>query len=728
MVVGQSIDRQVGRLRLRGQAKYAADFDLPNMAYAALVQSTISAGTIIAIDTSDARAMPGVLEIITTENADKLQLPAAAGQAVLFPLLQSNDVLYNGQHIGLVIAETSRQARAAAAKVMVRYQPADAMTMMDSVPGEPYEPNNFANGQTKADSRTGDPEGAMARAAVRVDATYQTPIGHHNPMEPHTTIANWTGDRLTVWTATQGISGARETMAGLFGLPKKNVTIICPFVGGGFGAMGNSWPPATLAAMAARRVQRPVKLEVTREQMFTSAGYRPRTFQRLRLAADRDGKLLAIRHDVLTRMSRPEPGEFAEPVAMATRMLYACDNISTSHRLVSVGQGPATSVRVPAEAAGNFALESAMDELAAALNLDPIELRLRNYADADATTGKPFASKALRACYQQGAEAFGWNNRTAQPGSMRDGRVLIGMGMATSSHPTNRLPASASVRLSPDGTALVRAGTREIGTGTDTMMAQTAADELGLPVERVRVDLGDSRLPPAPGSRRPATAASVLPAVRDAAAQVREKIFALTRSHGSAAWQAPGARQLSDGIVRRPGGEIRVAEVMARGGVPFVEAASDVKSDAAAEQYASHAFGAQFCEVRIDMALRTIKLSRWLGAFDCGRVIDAKTARSQLVGGITLGIGMALLEETRVDPEAGRTVNVADYLSPANADVPKIETIVIETPNRVATPLRAKGIGALPTVGVAAAIANAVYHATGTRVRELPIRLDKLVA
>ncbi len=525
MFVGQSIDRRDAHLKVRGQAKYAGEFKLANMAYAVLVQSTIAAGSVIGFNTATAREMSGVIDIITTENADKLQVRAAAQQTVLFPLLQSNEVLFNGQHLGIVIAETSGQARAAAAKVAVRYQPAEAVTMMDAALGQAYAPKNFRNGQTTADSKTGDPDAAFAAAAVHVDATYQTPIEHHNPMEPHVTIADWNGDQLTVWTATQGISGARETIAGLFGLPKQNVTIICPFVGGGFGSKGNTWPPATIAAMAARRVNRPVKLEVTREQMFTSNGYRPRTIQHLRLGADRDGRLLAISHDGLTQMSRPEAGEFAEPVAMVSRMLYACANISTSHRLVSVNQGLPTYMRAPGEASGNFALESAMDELAVALEMDPLELRLRNYADADATTRKPFASKGLRACYERGAEAFGWHNRVAQPGSMRDGRTLIGMGMATATYPTNRMAASASVRLSPDGTALVRSGTQDIGTGTYTTMAQIAADELGLPLARVRVELGDSRLPPAPVSGGSMTTASVLPAVRDAAAQVRDKIL-----------------------------------------------------------------------------------------------------------------------------------------------------------------------------------------------------------
>jgi xanthine dehydrogenase YagR molybdenum-binding subunit len=476
--------------------------------------------------------------------------------------------------------------------------------------------------------------------------------------------------------------------------------------------------------MAARRVKRPVKLEVTRRQMFTSNGYRPRTIQKLKLAADASGKLLAIRHDGLSQMSQPEIGEFTESVALASRMLYACPNISTSHRLVSVNQGLPTYMRAPGEASGNFALESGMDELAAALKIDPVELRLRNYSDVDATSGKPFASKGLRECYQKAADAFGWARRNPVPRSMRDGPVLIGMGMATSTYPTNRMPASASVRYQSDGTVLVLSGTQDIGTGTYTTMAEIAADELGLSIDRVRVGLGDSQLPPAPVSGGSMTSASVLPAVKDAAAQVRDKLFALAGANSG------GERRLDNGMIRGAGGDVSVTDVMTRGGVQSVEATAEAKPNPDADKYARHAFGAQFAEVRIDPELRTIKVSRWVGAFDCGKVVNAKTARSQLIGGIVFGIGMALMEETRIDPELGRPVNanIADYLVPVNADIPDIETIMVESPDLVTTPLGIKGIGELPTVGVAAAIANAVYHATGTRVRALPIRLDKLLA
>ena len=453
MIVGQSIDRQDGRPKVMGRARYAAEFKPPNMVHAVLVQSTVAAGVVASIDTTAAKAMPGVSRIITSTNAEKLNLK---GASVLQPLLQTNEIFYNGQHVAIVIAATLQQAQSAAARVRVRYTSAEAATTMDAALNRAAVPKHFSNGRAEPDSRTGDPDAAMANAAARVEATYTTPIEHHNPMEPHATIASWDGDRLTVWTATQGISGAQQTLASLFGVAKGNVTIICPFVGGGFGSKGTTWPPVALAAMAAREVNRPVKLEVTRQQMFTSNGFRARTIQKLKLAADKDGKLLAVQHDGLTQTSMPEVGEFAEAVGLASRMLYACPNIATSHRVVAINQGLPTYMRAPGEASGMFALESAMDELAVRLDMDPVALRLANYADADATSGKPFSSKGPHECYEKGAAAFGWRKRTPAPGSMRDGRVLIGLGMATATYPTNRSPASAQIRMMADGTAVVR--------------------------------------------------------------------------------------------------------------------------------------------------------------------------------------------------------------------------------------------------------------------------------
>jgi xanthine dehydrogenase YagR molybdenum-binding subunit len=725
MNFGQAIDRKDGHLKVTGQAKYAAEFAAPNMAHAVMVQSTIAAGTVASYELKDAQGMPGVLAILTPSNAGTLHVGAPAA------LLRNKTVLYNGETIALVIADTLQRAQAAAAAVRVHYTEGEAATHMDAVLHNKFEPKEFANGRAKPDSAKGDAESALRQSATRVDARYITPIEHHNPMEPHATIARWDGDKLTVWTTTQGISAAQKSLAAMFELDPKNVTVVCPFVGGGFGCKGNTWPPAILAAMAARQVGRPVKLEVTREQMFTSNGYRPRTIQHVQLGADAQGKLLAVSHDALTQNSAPEVGEFAEPVGLIARMLYASPNIATSHRLVGVNQGLPTFMRAPGEASGSFALESAMDELAVAAKIDPMALRLSNYTDHDATDGKPFASKGLRACYEKGAAAFGWDQRTAEPSSMRDGRTLIGWGMATTTYPTNRMASAASVRLLADGTALVRSGTQDIGTGTYTTMAQIAGDELGLPTEKVHAELGDSRFPAASISGGSMTSASVLPAVQEAARQAKAKLIGLAMQQ-RAEWHnlEESAFTLRDGAIHHGDDAVPVGSILQAAGVDHVEGHDDAKPSPDADKYSRHSFGAHFAEVRIDPDLRTIRVSRWVGAFDCGRLINAKTGRSQLIGGIVFGIGMALMEETRVDIRTGRYVNanIADYLVPVCADVPEIETIAIDAPDTISSPLGIKGIGELPTVGVAAAIANAVYHATGIRVRELPIRLDKILA
>jgi len=575
---------------------------------------------------------------------------------------------------------------------------------MDAVLGQAYTPKSFRNGTRPADSRRGDPDSAFDEGVVKVDATYITPIEHHNPMEPHATIARWDGNRLTVWTATQGISGAQQTLASLFGIDQADVHVICPYVGGGFGCKGNTWPPATLAAMAAKVVGKPVKLAVTRAQMFTSNGYRPRTVQKLRFAADEQGHLVSMRHDGFSQMSQPALGEFSEPVGLATEMLYACPNVAVTHRLVATHASLPTYMRAPGLASGNFALESAIDELAVALRQDPLEFRLRNYAEQEPHQNRPFASKALRECYSQGAEAFGWSRRSHEPRSMRDGNVLIGWGMATSTYPTHRMPAAVRVRVGANGTALVQVGTQDLGTGTYTVMSQIAADELGIPVERIQFELGDSAFPHAPVSGGSMTVASVGPAVKAACEAVRAKLQA-----------DPGAS---------------LPELLARHNMEFVEGTSEAKPGDEEKHYAMHAFGAQFAEVRIDADLGEIRVSRFVGAFDAGRVMNAKTARSQLIGGIVYGLGIALLEETHVDGESGRIVNanIAEYLVPVNADVPDIQTIIVPNDELISNPLGAKGIGELPMVGVAAAVANAVYHATGVRVRKVPIRIEDLLA
>jgi xanthine dehydrogenase YagR molybdenum-binding subunit len=730
-MIGQPINRIDGHLKVTGAAKYAAEFRVPNVVHAVLVQSTIAAGSIKDFDLQEARGLPGVLAIITPDNATRLTFPEKVQQAIKGPLLQNKDILFNGQHVAVVVAETLEQAQAAAAAVRVTYNHGEASTSMDAMLGQAYVPKRFRGGQRSPDSNRGDPDGTFNSGAAKLDTTYITPIEHHNPMEPHATIAAWDGGKLTVWTSTQGISGAQATLAGQFGIDKADVRVLCPYLGAGFGSKGNTWPPAVLAAMAARIVQRPVKLVLSRAQMYTSNGYRPRTVQKLKIAADINGSLVSMRHDSFNSMSQPALGEYSEGAALATEMLYACPNLAVTHRLVALNMSLPTYMRAPGEAPGVFALESAMDEMAAALKMDPIAFRLQNYTETDQHENKPFASKALRACYEQGARAFGWDKRSAEPRSMRDGNILIGWGFATSTYPTNRQPSAVKARMDRNGDVVVQCGTQDLGTGTYTVMTQVASDALGIPMQRIRFELGDSDLPPAPVSGGSQTVASVAPSVQAACQALLEKIKDMALADGKTGWQGQSrdGLQVRDGVVTGADRRVPVAALMQRANQPFIEAEAKTQPGEEKQKYSMHAFGAQFAEVRVDPDLGEIRVTRFLGAFDAGHVLNPKTARSQLIGGITYGIGMALLEETLVDPETGRIVNanVAEYVMPVNADIPDIQTLVVADDDTNSNPLGAKGIGELPMVGVAAAIANAVYHATGVRVRKVPIRIEDVL-
>ena len=731
MYIGQGIIRQDGKLKVTGQARYAAEFEVPGCVHAVLIQSTIPAGSIAGYDTAAAERMPGVLAIITHQNAGALNQKKAAQQTVTHPFLQDGRIVYNGQHVAVAVADTFERATAAAAAVRVRTTPAPAVTIMDeNVLGRAYKPKHFQNGEKSPDVGRGDADGAFSSAPVKIEATYETPVEHHNPMEPHATIAYWRGDTLAVWTATQGISGAQETLASAFGLPKESVTVVCPYVGGGFGCKGNTWPPAVIAALAARHVSRPVKLVVTREQMFTSNGYRPKTIQKIKLGADKSGKLVSIRHDGFSQMSDPGLGEFSEPVAVATQMAYSCKNLAVSHRVVPVNQGLPTYMRAPGESSGMFALESAMDEMAYALTMDPLAFRLANYAERDEQKDKPFASKGLRDCYSRAAGNFGWSRRNHTPGSMRDGRILVGWGMATSTYPTNRRPCHARIQLNANGTVLVQSGVQDLGTGTYTIMAQCAADQLGIDISRVSAQLGDSRFPPGPVSGGSATAASVIPAIEAAVQALRTRLGAMAAIDPRFAKVSPSDVRLEGFDVTAPGLRVPLQQLMQRAGASHIEAVGDAAPGDAYKEHSCHAFGAQFVEVRIDPDFGTIRVSRVVSAFEVGRLLNARTGRSQLLGGIVFGIGMALQEETLVDRASGRIVNanIADYHVPVNADVPDIEVIVVDAPDQATGALGAKGAGELPMVGVAPAIANAVFHATGKRVRKLPIRVEDVLA
>ena len=729
--VGQPLDRTDGLLKVTGQARYSAEFQVPRLVHAVLVLSTVPAGRITRVDTHVAQAMPGVLLVMTHENAPRLPnggkpaLEPPAGRVL--SLLQDDQVHYNGQPVALVVGDTLEHAQAAARMVRVEVAQQPARLDFETARADAHSPGKV-QGQS-ADTTRGDVVAGMAQAAQRIEAVYGTPMETHNPMEPHATIAVWEGDSLTLYDSTQYVSGVRRTVAKTLGLSPDKLRVVCPFVGGGFGCKGSVWSHVVLAAMAARQVGRPVKLVLERPQMFGPVGGRPRTEQRIALGAASDGRFTAISHDSLTTTSMIE--DWTEPCAIVTRMLYDTPHQRTTHRLARLNVGTPTFQRAPGEATGTFALEVALDEMAYALGIDPVELRLRNDAAQDPEKRIPWSSKSLAACYRAGAERFGWARRNPQPGSMRDGNTRIGWGMATATYPANRSAAGATARYLPDGTAQVESGSQDLGTGTYTVMTQVAADAMGMPVDRVHFSLGDTRMPEAPVSGGSQSVASVSPAVQAAGQQARDALIAAAIADASSPLHGLAAEDITvaDGVLAaRSGAREPVAAVVARHGRP-IEVTAKVQPGEEKQKFSMHSFGAVFVEVHVDADLGVVRVPRIVGSYGVGRLLNAKTGRSQLMGGIVWGMGMALFEESLLDTRYGRIVNnnLAEYHVPVNADVPDIDILVLDEADAYVNPLGAKGIGEIGITGVPAAIANAVYHATGRRVRELPITLDKLI-
>jgi xanthine dehydrogenase YagR molybdenum-binding subunit len=748
-IVGTPINRVDGRRKVTGAARYTAEIPIAEMTYAVIVQSTIGRGTIERVDTSAAQMLPGVIKVLTHENMPKLESlekferegggggsggGRPTGRAL--SLFQNNRVEYNGQPIALVVADSFEAAAQGASCVRVFYHEETPIVDMVTALPTAYPYTQKVLGHEPPATRRGDLQAGLAAADVRVDIAYTTPMESHNPMEMHATIAAWEGVHVTLWDSTQNVYGVRGTIAKSLSIPSENVRVISHFVGGAFGSKGSAWSHVVLAAMAARDVGRPVKLVLTRRQMFGPVGGRPHTVQQVTLGATRDGTLTALRHDSTSSTSTIE--EWLESCVLATRILYDCPNEETSHHLVRLNVGTPTYMRAPGEASGLFALESALDELAYVLEMDPIALRLKNYAEADPDSGKPWSSKSLRECYALGAERFGWSRRDPMPRSMRehgrDGEQLVGMGMATATYPARRMPASAEACIHPDGHVVIKAATHDLGTGTYTVLAQLAADAIGVPIDRIEIQLGDTDLPQNPISAGSMTVASTGSAVHLAAMAARDKVVQLAVSDPGSPLH--GARHgdvvLGDGRLTIRGtpqrGETIVSLLQRHGGRP-IEGRADAKPGDEAQRYAMHAFGAIFVEVRVDPDLGTVRVARAVGTYGVGRVLNPKTARNQLMGGITFGIGMALMEHTLTDPRNGRYMNadIAEYHIPVHADVPPIEVLFVDEKDEHVDPIGAKGIGEIGMTGVAAAIANAVYHATGVRVRDLPITLDKVL-
>ena len=693
-----------GLEKVTGRAVYAGDVSVPGMCHAVLLQSPVARGRIEAIDTKAAEESAGVLLVLTHRNRPALQ-PLPEEYTSAFPgetrtPLEDDVVHYAGQHVAVVVAETREQAEYAAGLISVTYCYERPALSARETEKEAYEPEHFAKNTSEAlQSRRGRLE--TARAAQRIEVEYETPVEHHNPIELSSTVAAWEGNELTLYDSTRWMYGSRMFVATMLGIPQDRVRVVCPYVGGAFGSKGFLWQHVVLTALAAKLVGRPVALVVSRRQMFTSVGHRPQTVHAMKLGADGEGRLQMLEHAALSDTS--PVAKFVEPSGMVSRNLYSCANVRIAHRVSRTNRSTPCFMRAPGEAPGSFALESAMDELAVQVGLDPLEFRLRNYAELDEEAKRPWSSKHLRECYEEGARRFGWERRKAKPGGMQRGDWALGWGMATASYPARRSQSTVRAELHRDGTAVFRTATQEIGTGTRTAIAQIAAETLGIPVERVRVEVGDTRFPPSPVHGASQATATVGPAVFRAASDLREQLVTL-------------------GLGRTAAQDLR--EVLAGMGPEMLQAEAEAKPGAEKETLTWNSFGAHFVELMVHRATGEVRVARWVGVFDAGRILNRELATAQIEGGIVFGIGMALMEETLYDPQLGAPLNASlgEYLVPSCADVPPtIDVSFVERPDVRFNPLGVRGLGELGVTGAAGAIANAYFHATGRRVRRLPI-------
>jgi xanthine dehydrogenase YagR molybdenum-binding subunit len=699
--IGTALTRLDGPAKVTGSAPYAFEQQVDEPLYVYPLQATIARGRITGIGTSAAEAMDGVVAVLSHVNAARLARPKDS-LAVIYnraeppsvedgelSILQSDQVAFRGQLIGGVIAGSLEVARHAAGLVRVEYDAQSHDVSFSPDREDFYAPERVNAAPT--DSEQGDIEEGLASAAVTVDESYRTPMEHNNPMEPHSTVARWDRDGLTLYDSTQGAHVVQTVLAPMFGLDPEQVRVISPYVGGGFGAKGMPHAHNVLVVLAAQLVPgRPVKLALTRQQLFPLAGHRPPTVQRIRLGAGSDGRLTAIAVDVKTQTSKVK--EFGEAAGAVARMMYAAPNRRVTHRLAALDVPVGSWMRAPGRCPGMFGLEVALDELAVASGIDPIELRIRNEPDRDPDTGRPWSSRNLVRCLREGARHFGWDERDPKPGARRQGDWLVGTGMASATYGANTIPGSRTrIRCHPDGRYLVQIAAADIGTGTWTTLTQIAADALECPVGAIELEIGDSALPRASVAGGSTGISSWGSSVYSAAAALRER-------HGNHP---------------RPGTEVEI----------------EMESNPDAERFSLHSFGAQFAEVHVDVDTREIRVARMLGVFDVGRIVNPRTARSQLIGGMTMGLSIALHEEGILDPRFGHIVNqdLAGYHIASNADVDEIEAIWLGEPDPHANPMGTRGVGEIGIVGAPAAIANAIHHATGRRVRALPITLDQLL-
>ena len=729
-IIGAAVPRIDGPLKVSGNAKYTADFYFPEMVYAVPVCSTVAKGRITRLDTSDAEKMPGVVAILHRENIGRLyrsarDLTFSAYLDERRPPFEDDVIYYNGQYVALAVAETFEQAQAAAATVQVVYS-AEKPDLSNNLEPE---------GKLKVGSIRGDTEAAFATAPVKIDETYVTPVETHNPIELHASVSIWDGSKFTLYETTQGVVNHRAVMAQVLGVPKENVQVISLFLGSGFGGKLFPWPHSVLAAAVSRDLYRPVKLVISRSMMFSNVGHRPVTQQRVRLAATPEGKLVSFQHDYVNHTSILD--NYEEKCGEATPYLYSVPNLRVSSGLARRNVGTPTAMRGPGAVPGLFATESAMDELAIKLNVDPVEFRLLNEPQKDESNGLPFSSRHFQECLRVGAEKFGWSKRNPTVGSMREGDLVLGWGMGACSWIAERLPCEANVELMSDGTVRVTCATQDIGTGTYTILAQVVSAKTGVPLERISVVLGDTSLPSGPISGGSMVTASVIPAVSAASDQaISNLLFTTTQTANSPfAGKTFNELALTNGRVHEknspPDNGIPYETVLKNANVS--EATGNGKSEGTflkrADKYSTHSFGAHFVEVTWDPGIARLRVRRVVTVIDGGRIINQRPARNQVEGAIMMGVGMSLFEETHYDPQTGHPVNnnLADYCMAVNADTPEIDVTFLDYPDFVLNEYGARGVGEIGLAGVAAAIASAVYHASGVRIRRLPVKIEDLL-
>ena len=705
-IIGTSVSRKDGRAKVTGTATYGAEHQIPNLVYGYLVTATIAKGNIRRIDTTKAEASLGVVAVFTHENPPKVSQPSndfmnSKIYEARLPL-SDNIIHYAGQIVGLVVADTFEKARDAAHQIEIEYE---AESLQVDAQQANYQPAISMFGQPMEYNtgifETEDFTVVKSNAAVAVEATYTTEIEIHAPMEPHALVAHWQNDEITIYEPTQWVKSSQRTYAELLGIPPQKVRIISPYIGGAFGSKAFPWSHGILCVTAARQINRPLKVVVARRQMTANTGHRSQTEQTMRLAANESGKLQAIEHLVKSCTSPVET--FPEPCTGITPVMYATSNMHLKQEIAVLNVGTPTFMRAPGENPGMFALESAMDELAWKLNIDPVELRLRNETQIHQRKNLPFSAKHFAECLNIGAEKFGWNQRQMQTRSQRQGDLLVGWGMAAAAFPAGRGSAEAKVRLLPDGTAHVLTSANDVGTGAYTVVAMTAGSTLGLPIEKIRVEFGDSLLPNGGIAGNSQMTATVTPAVLAACQKVLE---------------TANAQNASEAFAK-----------LRESGIEAYEATASSAPSEASKEFAFNSWGAHFCEVTVDEEIAQLRITRWVSVINIGQVLNSKTAASQIRGGVIMGIGQALMEECHFDPNTGYPVvyDLATYHYPTHADIPRIDVTFIGEPDFKFNPLGVRGCGEIGITGVSAAVANAVYHATGKRIRNLPITPDKLL-